>query len=77
MLINHVESCWKILGDLYDFYASVYNPACDMSKHGSVTVYPTRFHLVIANIISKDDSFIGTSSTSPSSSPYVGIDNYL
>lgn len=42
----------------------------------SVLVDPTRFQLVIANIISQDDSFIRSSSSSPSSS-YVDVGKYF
>ena len=51
----------RLLGELYEFYASVYNHARDMSRHASVSVCPIRFHPVIASIISQYDSFIGPS----------------
>ena len=47
-----------------------------MSRHASVSVRPTRFNLIIANIISQEDSFVGPSSSSPSYS-YLELDNYL
>ena len=37
---------------------------------------PTYYNPVIANIISQDDSFVGPSSSSPSTS-YLELDNYL
>ena len=73
---NYVKNCKMLLVELYDYYSSVYNPDRDMSKRVSVSVCPTRFHQVIANIISQDNSFIGHFSSSRSSS-YIEVDNYL
>ena len=62
---------------MYNFYASVDNADHNMSMGASVSVRTTRFHHVIAKIISQDDSFIWPSLTSLSYSSFVEINNHL
>jgi hAT family protein/uncharacterized protein DUF4413 len=72
----YVGTCKKLLADLYDHYSSIYNPSRDTSRRASVSERPMYYNPIIANIISQDDTFIGSSSSSPSAS-YLELDNYL
>ena len=51
-------------------------PSRDTSRRASVSERPMYYNPIIANIISQDDTFIGSSSSSPSAS-YLELDNYL
>src|SRR5688572_999105 len=73
---NYVGNCKKLLADLYDHYSSIYNPSRDTSRRASVSGRPDYYNPIIANIISRDDSFVGSSSSFPSTS-YLELDNYL
>ncbi|XP_057518601.1 uncharacterized protein LOC130799505 isoform X2 [Amaranthus tricolor] len=71
---NYVGTCKKYLAELYDYYASVYNPKRDTSRRANVSARPSYYNSVIANIMSQDDSFVGSSSSSTS---YLELDSYL
>ena len=53
---NYVGNRKKLLADLYDHYSSKYNPSRDMFRRASISARPTYYNLIIANIISQDDS---------------------
>jgi hAT family protein/uncharacterized protein DUF4413 len=75
---NYVGNCKKLLVDLYDHYSSIYNPSRDTSRRASVSARPDYYNPVIANIMSRDDTFLGLgSSSSSSTASYLEVDNYL
>ncbi|CAO2842752.1 unnamed protein product [Amaranthus hypochondriacus] len=70
---NYVGNCKKLLADLYDHYSSIYNTSRDTSRRASVSARPDYYNPIIANIISRDDSFVGSSSFAS----YLELDSFI